>query len=102
MTTNHPEKLDPALIRPGRINKQIYLGYMRLEQALQLTEHYFGELDEAERQAFGEVFPDCKVSPAALEALCADCDTVNDMVEGIKTKFLVPDTCQENVVRRSL
>jgi len=102
MTTNHPEMLDPALIRPGRINKQIYLGYMRLEQALQLTEHYFGELTEAERQAFGKVFPDCKVSPAALEALCADCDTVNDMVEGIKRKFLVPDMCQENGAHCSL
>ena len=26
MTTNHPEKLDPALIRPGRINRQILMG----------------------------------------------------------------------------
>lgn len=26
MTTNHPEKLDPALIRPGRIDKILYLG----------------------------------------------------------------------------
>lgn len=26
MTTNHPEKLDPALIRPGRIDKILHLG----------------------------------------------------------------------------
>jgi len=26
MTTNHPEKLDPALIRPGRVDQQVYFG----------------------------------------------------------------------------
>lgn len=30
MTTNHPEKLDPALIRPGRINLHVKLGKMSL------------------------------------------------------------------------
>mgnify|MGYP003683367193 CR=1 FL=1 len=29
MTTNHPEKLDPAITRPGRIDKTILLGQMQ-------------------------------------------------------------------------
>ena len=44
MTTNHPEKLDPALIRPGRINKQVLLGYLQPAEALLMVQHYFGEV----------------------------------------------------------
>lgn len=29
MTTNHKEELDPALIRPGRIDKDLLLDYMK-------------------------------------------------------------------------
>lgn len=87
MTTNHPEKLDPALIRPGRINKQLYLGYMRTDDAVRMTKHYFGVVTDAEEQSLKEAFPDNILSPAALETLCADCDTVGDLITSVKEKF---------------
>ena len=36
LTTNHPERLDPALIRPGRINKIMYMGLLEPKEALQM------------------------------------------------------------------
>ncbi|CAD7700065.1 unnamed protein product [Ostreobium quekettii] len=86
MTTNHPEKLDPALIRPGRVNKQLYFGYLRLEEALQMAEHYFGKLAEADKRSFTSVFPNLMISPAALESMCAACDVVDDLVRCIKVE----------------
>jgi ATP-dependent 26S proteasome regulatory subunit len=44
MTTNHPDKLDPALVRPARINKKLYMGLLKLPQAMQLVAHHFGKL----------------------------------------------------------
>ncbi|EGZ25006.1 hypothetical protein PHYSODRAFT_384828, partial [Phytophthora sojae] len=40
MTTNHPEKLDPALVRPGRVNKKLLLGHMGPKQVQQMIEYY--------------------------------------------------------------
>jgi len=42
MTTNHPEKLDPALIRPGRIDRKVCLDYAGPEQKNELHKRFFG------------------------------------------------------------
>ena len=36
MTTNHAEKLDPALIRPGRADRRFEIGYATADEARRL------------------------------------------------------------------
>lgn len=46
MTTNHPEKLDPALMRPGRIDYKVYIGDATLYQVEKMfMKFYPGEQD---------------------------------------------------------
>jgi chaperone BCS1 len=33
LTTNHPERLDPALVRPGRVDRKVELGHASADQA---------------------------------------------------------------------
>eukprot|EP00604_Paraphysomonas_vestita_P002527 CAMPEP_0174818630 /NCGR_PEP_ID=MMETSP1107-20130205/1430_1 /TAXON_ID=36770 /ORGANISM="Paraphysomonas vestita, Strain GFlagA" /LENGTH=248 /DNA_ID=CAMNT_0016030781 /DNA_START=450 /DNA_END=1196 /DNA_ORIENTATION=+ len=103
LTTNHPEKIDPALIRPGRVDKMIYLGYIQTKQAQEMIEHYF-QLVLTPKQieyitlAFegkekhptieynnlgiscegepGELF----LTPAELEQMCAEQETIEDFL----------------------
>ncbi len=56
MTTNHPERLDPALIRPGRVDRKIELGYSTPDQA---------------RRLFLWFYRGCGIGPQELEHLAA-------------------------------
>ena len=42
-TTNHVEQLDPALIRPGRLDLQMELGYVDIEIFDQFLKRFFGK-----------------------------------------------------------
>ncbi|KAG0538649.1 hypothetical protein BDA96_03G254700 [Sorghum bicolor] len=44
-TTNHVDRLDPALIRPGRMDKHIHMGYCGFGAFKELTAIYHGVVD---------------------------------------------------------
>lgn len=44
ISTNHPEKLDPALIRPGRIDINLRVDACDIEMIQELFDHFFEEL----------------------------------------------------------
>jgi len=41
MTTNYPEKLDPALTRPGRVDMKVYIGYASNSQLARAFEKFY-------------------------------------------------------------
>jgi hypothetical protein len=91
MTTNHPEKLDAALIRPGRIDKIIYLGYIQYEAAREMLEHYFTEpLSENQSSRLKKALDNppgvADMTPAELEQLCAEYDAVDEFLSALEEK----------------
>jgi mitochondrial chaperone BCS1 len=54
MTTNRIEVLDPALLRPGRIDYKLYMGPAAKSQKLELYRRFFPLATEAEARDFAE------------------------------------------------
>lgn len=73
LTTNHPERLDPALIRPGRVDRKIELGHATPDQARRLFLWFYRDsgIDPAERERLAAHFaaqvPPGKVCMAAIQ-----------------------------------
>jgi len=45
LTTNHVERLDPALIRPGRIDMMVRVGEATRHQAARMWQRFYGDID---------------------------------------------------------
>merc|ERR1712038_782861 len=76
MTSNHPEMLDPALIRPGRIDKKLYLGHLRYQDLVSMMEHYFQvELEPYQVERLKDAVdqpPSLMLTPAQVEQMACE------------------------------
>lgn len=87
MTSNHPEALDPALLRPGRIDRCLLLSYLQIADAARMLEHYFGAaLAGAQRDALDGLLDGdrgLQMTPAEMEQLCAQHDSVDTLLDDL-------------------
>lgn len=72
MTTNHADSLDPALLRPGRIDLVEHINYAKAAQVANLFDLFYGEVPEDIYEFQGELCP-------------------ANIVEAMKTNFSDPE-----------
>lgn len=68
MTTNHVERLDAALIRPGRADIKLEIGNLTANQSYDIFVKFFPKSTEAQRMEFATLIPEEKVSVAQIQS----------------------------------
>lgn len=88
MTTNKPETLDPALVRPGRVDMKVHLGNISRELAMDMFLRMFADSSENDiRQLaceFSEHVPENMFTPSQLQGFFQiHLDSAADAVQNV-------------------
>ena len=93
-TSNHPERLDPALLRPGRIDINIKLDYCDRQQVIDIFEfHFLNRTDILQGVSVSSNLPEfdrslVKLSSAELQQLCSEWKLLKLTANEIKKKLI--------------
>ncbi|KAF9507978.1 hypothetical protein BS47DRAFT_265740 [Hydnum rufescens UP504] len=109
MTTNHIERLDPALIRPGRVDLQEFIGDATPEQARRLFLRFYGESSMATastpaevKEAVGASEEETSSVPSEMRGIPALADELAEIVAArTSTRSVSMASLQGHFIRQS-
>lgn len=103
-TTNHKERLDPALLRPGRMDMHIHMSYCSYQGFRVLASNYLDISSDQDHHLFGEIeglIEDTQITPAQVaEELMKNEDaeaSLEGFVKLLKRKKMEGDVCENDV-----
>ena len=84
-TTNHIDKLDAALIRPGRIDRKLEVSYADRDQLRRIFLRFFPQADASLAESFAAALPEGQLAMSAVQNyLIRHADSVEDACEDVE------------------
>ncbi|XP_066392664.1 AAA-ATPase At3g50940-like [Miscanthus floridulus] len=83
-TTNYKDHLDPALLRPGRMDMHVYMGYCGWEAFKTLALNYFLVDDHVLFPEIQELLSAVEVTPAEVSEMLLRSEDVDVALQGLK------------------
>jgi hypothetical protein len=89
LSTNHPEKLDPALIRPGRVDLCLTFSKMRREDIYSFATKFYKLCDNKKtREQRMKIIPDRAYTLAVVSAVCRELDSASDFFAACSSRTI--------------
>lgn len=95
-TTNHKDRLDPALLRPGRMDMHIHMSYCTPSALRTLSSNYLGITEHPLLMEIEQLMQEAKVTPAEVGEQMMKSEDLEDTLKRLMS-FLVDKKRSEDL-----